>query len=151
MQPKSVEINGRKYQVGRFTFRDIGKVEAFVKSKIPNPVSAVLAIEGISDGDRRFLLENARKDLVHYPPDVNSPEAQRVVLGTIEGHVLLMEIALTKYQPELKTEDIRAIHAEMMASQEHGMRKLAEIFAVAYDADEDASDPKRKDSRKRHA
>ena len=83
-QPElTVSIGGTEYHFSELTLECKGKLQAFIKSKVPHPVEAIKPhLEGLSQEDRRYLISQAREDAQSWPPDVESVKGKTALLGT---------------------------------------------------------------------
>jgi len=102
-----MQIAGKQWFVSQITLRDHGRLQAVIKSVQPHPVAeTVAAVKGLSPDIAKDLCRDARKDLIHWPATVTSPEGLGILLGCEDGQKELLKAALGKQQS--LTDDILA-------------------------------------------
>jgi hypothetical protein len=139
-EPGKVEIGGVEYRVGRLTFREMARITAWLKGHVPHPVTALIPhLEGLKDAERKFLLDQARREAAEsWPPDIFSEEGRKAMLGAVEGQVALLHVILGIHQPHLSVADVETIVNKMYEGVGllEGMQRLDGILRIAFDLEE---------------
>jgi hypothetical protein len=139
----TIAIGGREYRFSELPVAQLGRLQAWVKDSSPHPV----------DEDRRYLLDQARRDAQRWPPKVGTAEGAAALLGTEPGQIEALAAGLSVHHPELSRADaervFRALRKdaakEARRAQREGRKYDGEgaarrIFAVLFGLDDDEDD-----------
>lgn len=96
--PNSIQINGREYLVSKFTPRDIGDLQNWLKTEIPNPlVEARRLIEGLPDAVAIQIWRTMAKEAKFWPPTLEHDRSNTLLTTTTEGIARLLWVTLRKH------------------------------------------------------
>lgn len=129
-----MDISGKTWYVSQITLRDHGRLQAVIRSVQPHPVTeTVAAVKGLSADIAKDLCRDARKDLLHWPAPVTSPEGLGILLGSEEGQKELLRASLGKQQ-KVTDDDISGLLDTLSYTQ---FMRLASIAISGEDPDND--------------
>lgn len=131
-----VDLLGKTWYVSQITLRDHGKLQAVIRSVQPHPVAeTIAAVKGLSQEISRELIRDSRKDLLHWPAPVTSPEGLTILLGCEEGQKELLKASLGKQQ-KVTDDDIMSMIDTLSYPQ------FMRIASIAISGDDPENDPK---------
>jgi hypothetical protein len=140
--PKTVEILGVNYLVGKLNFRDFGKLQSWLKDNVISPLRKIATeIADLPFEDRKYLLDQARKDMVNWPPTPYSVEGFQYFTESSDGQIFLLHTILTKHQKELTLDEVEKLYDRLIES-ETGKDVITKVCQVAFDNEADDEDPK---------
>lgn len=120
--PVEITIDGAAYKVGPLKIRELGLLQAWVKTQVPHPIEAIKPhLTGLPEVVQIAMAESARQEAKSWPPQVGSIEANRLFSGA-DGEKELLFVILSKYQPHLTRADTDAMADRL---------SLAEFKAIA--------------------
>lgn len=151
----NVSIGGQDYQFSELTLDAKGRLQAWLHRNVPNPVEAIKDdLDGIDPEIAFRLLNEARKERQHWPPDIESGAGKIALLSSEPGQIEVLWEGLKTQQPDITRP--RAYKVFMALKQEsakvsrkggNGERKIQSIFAAIFgftlpDEDEEPAFPK---------
>lgn len=96
--PLYVTINGKEYRVSKFTPRDIGDIQAWFKSEVPDPrVEARKFIEGIPDAVAIEVWKTAVEEARNWPPTLGDERSNDLLVASSEGVARLLWVTLRRH------------------------------------------------------
>lgn len=108
--PSFITIGDVQYRVGKFGPRDIGDLEAWIKSQVPDPrLMAKELCAGLSDAVAIEVWRDLSLEAQDWPPDVTSKQGNKLLLGTWEGNALVLWVALRRHNASFSLEDARRL------------------------------------------
>jgi len=127
-------IAGKTWYVSQITLRDHGRLQSVIRSVQPHPVTeTVAAVKNLAPDIAKELCKDARKDLLHWPAPVTSPEGLGILLGSEEGQKELLKASLGKQQ-KVTDEEIAGLIDTLSYMQ---FMRLASIAISGEDPDND--------------
>lgn len=136
-RPLKVRIAGveRTYLIHPLTIDDLGQLQAWVDSQFPDPFAVVA--KTIREGDytvpqQQFLMSQAMALAVQPRHAIGSPEADRVLLGTLAGTCELLKLAIRKGR-ELSDEEARDIFLHLTIAELAALQTYTGIDLVTSD------------------
>lgn len=91
-------INGREYQVSKFTPRDIGDIQAWLKSEIPDPrLEARKMLDGLPDAVAISIWRTMAEEAKNWPPTLGDERANQLLTTSTEGVARLIWVTLRKH------------------------------------------------------
>jgi len=110
--PSSIRINGSEYRVSKFTPRDIGDLQQWLKEQIPDPkVEARKLLEGLPDAVAIEIWKTQAEAAKDWPPTIGDDRAQDLLVTTSEGSARLLWVTLRKHN-QVDLEKARALAQE---------------------------------------
>jgi hypothetical protein len=98
--PGSLRINGREYLVSRFTPRDIGDLQQFMKEILPDPRSRVRElIRDLPESVALQVWKDMNAEARDWPPSFGSEQSTSILTTTFEGNARLLWVTLRKHNP----------------------------------------------------
>lgn len=96
--PNSIRINGATYLVSKFTPRDIGDLQAWLKSEIPDPrIEAKRLIDGLPDAVAIEIWRTMAQEAQSWPPSIGDERSNTLLTTTSEGITRLLWVTLRKH------------------------------------------------------
>ena len=96
--PLSIEIDGKEYRVSKFTPRDIGDIQSWLKSEIPDPrITARKMLEGLPDAVAIEIWKTMAEEAKSWPPALGDDRGNDLLIGTTEGAARLLWVTLRKH------------------------------------------------------
>jgi hypothetical protein len=93
-----ISIDGKEYRVSRFTPRDIGDLQAWLKNEIPDPrIEGRRMIEGLPDGIAREIWLTYANEAKNWPPTLGDDHGNTLLTTTTEGVARLLWVTLRRY------------------------------------------------------
>lgn len=146
---RTVEIGGKPYQFGELPIDALGRLQAWIKAHVPHPLDAVKGhLDGLSEADRRYLLEQARQEARQWPPVIGTAAGAAALLSTEAGQLAAFAEGLRVHQPaatdkdaaalfkRLRTDAAKAAAAAAKAGRQYdGEGPARDIFAVLFGLD----------------
>ena len=108
--PRSLTVDGREYHIYPLTLGDLGKLQAWLNSKLPDPFRAIEGrLEGLTVEQQKYLLRDAA-DRANRPRVIpfQSAEGQEL-LQTFEGVKELLWLSIHRGDPGFSREDAEAL------------------------------------------
>lgn len=110
----AVKIGDQTYQFSELPIAQRANLQAFIERVTPNPIEAIKPhLVGLDAEDRRYLLNEARKEAKDWPPCLTTQEGRRALLRTEEGQIELLAQALSVHQPEIPADGVRRIYVAL--------------------------------------
>jgi hypothetical protein len=102
-QPEIVEtIGGQKYGFSELTLEARGRLQAWIKANLADPMESIKAsLDGLTQEDRNHLLNEARKEKRDWPPDLSTNNGRLAILSNDHGQTELFFEALKIHHPEI--------------------------------------------------
>lgn len=96
--PLSIEIDGREYRVSKLTPRDVGDIQAWLKSEIPDPrTEARKMLEGLPDAVAIEVWRTAAEEAKAWPPTLGDDRGNNLLMSSTEGVARLIWVTLRKH------------------------------------------------------
>lgn len=131
-----MEICGKTLFVTQVTLRDQGRLQSVIRSLQPNPMNeAKDAVKGLAPDLAKEIIRDARKDLLHYPAAITSPEGLNILLTSEEGQKELIKAALGKRQ-NLSDSDVDGLIDALTYPQ------FMRLASIAISGEDPEADPK---------
>lgn len=138
-QPIQIDICGKSFGFSEFRLADLGELQQWVKDHTPHPIEAVKPhLAGLPDSDRAALLNDARRDALRWPPQVGTAAGAAALLGTEDGQVETLWVALRIHQ----TDTTRVGAAKLYRRLRTDPDKAQRIYAIAFGMEELLGGPK---------
>ncbi len=108
--PRHITINGREYRVGKYGPRDIGDLEAWLKTQVPDPrLMARELCAGLPDAVALEVWRDLSAEAMNWPPTVESRQGNKLLMGTWEGQALLVWVSLRRHNADFSLDEARAL------------------------------------------
>lgn len=96
--PRTISLAGRDYLVGKFTPRDIGDLQAWLKEQIPDPRrEAREFMAGMSDEVAKEIWRDAVERAREWPPTIQSTSGFSLLTTTHEGNARMIWVTLRRH------------------------------------------------------
>jgi hypothetical protein len=96
--PRSIILDGREYQVSKFTPRDIGDLQAWLKDQVPDPrLEARKLMEGMPDAVAIEVWRTMAGEAQHWPPTISDDRSTDLLTCTTEGTARLLWVTLRRH------------------------------------------------------
>lgn len=159
-QPTPVRIGGKEYLFSELPLESLGELQKWLRTNVPNPLVAVRQhLDGFDAEQQAALLDQARRDALHWPPKVGTARGAAALLGDEPGQVEVLWVALRVHQPtctrdqaarlykQLKREALSEQRRAKAAGEKPDAvesQKVTRIYGIAFGMDEllEGSDPK---------
>lgn len=140
-QPElSLEINGRRYHFSELPIESLARLQSWVKDHVPNPLEAVKPLlGGLPAEDRQYLLDQARRDALGWPPVIGTAAGAAALLSTEPGQIEALHVGLAVHQPETTPEEARRIF-RVLSKDARKEAKRAKRDGRNYDGEGSARD-----------
>ena len=102
-QPEyTATIGGQEYGFSELTLESKGRLQAWIRKNLPDPMEQVKTIlDGLTQEDRNHLLNEARKERKDWPPDLSTNAGRVAILSTDAGQAELFFEAFRAHYPEI--------------------------------------------------
>jgi hypothetical protein len=111
----AVRIEGQEYHFGELPIAALGRLQTFIERELPNPFDAIkLKLEGLDPEDRRYLLNEARKESLNWPPNIQSQEGKLALLGVERGQIEVLYECFRVHHQEMSKDRVRALYHRML-------------------------------------
>jgi hypothetical protein len=108
--PRTIRIGDVDYRVAKWGPRDIGDLEAWLKSQVPDPrLMARQLCEGLSDAVALEVWRDLSMEATSWPPDITSRQGNKLLMNSHEGHTQLLWVALRRHNASFTLEQAREI------------------------------------------
>lgn len=122
----------------------LARLQAWINEHVPHPLEAIRGhLDGLPDAVAADLADRARREATSWPPEVGTPEAAGVLLGSTSGQVAALQEGLLVHHPDATREDAdrlyRTLRREVARSKDE--RRVRRIYATIFGtatADDDA-------------
>ena len=96
--PSTVKIGDRTFKLGKFTPRDLGDLQAFIKIRIPDPRLAARELcQGMSDAVALKIWNDLSLEALNWPPSLESRQGNELLMMTHEGAATVLWVALRRH------------------------------------------------------
>lgn len=96
--PRSITIDGKEYRVSKFTPRDIGDIQSWLKSETPDPrQEAKKLMEGLPEIVAVEVWRTLAEEAKSWPPSLGDSRANDLLIGSTEGAARLIWVTLRKH------------------------------------------------------
>ena len=143
----TVKIAGQDYHFSELTLGSKSRLQVWLRDNTPDPMESVKAsIEGLAPEDRQYLLNEARKDRLAWPPEISTMKGRLALLSSDMGQNELLFEGLQIHHPEMTRAGAFKVYRGLEREPD-GKAKIAKIYAtllhlVLPDEDEDVHFPK---------
>jgi hypothetical protein len=105
-----IEIGDVTYRVGKFGPRDIGDLEAWLKSQVPDPrLAAKDLCAGLPDAVAKEVWTDLSMEAANWPPSVDSRQGQKLLTQTWDGNAMLLWVSLRRHNASFSLEDAKRL------------------------------------------
>ena len=95
---RSIRINGSEFQVSKFTPRDIGDIQAWLKDQIPDPrLEARKLLEGLPDAVAIEVWRTMAEEAKNWPPTIDDDRGVSLLVSSTEGTARLLWVTLRRF------------------------------------------------------
>lgn len=109
-RPGYITIQGVEYRPKKFSPRDIGDLQAWLKQQVPDPrLMARELCAGLPDAVALAIWRDLSEQAKDWPPTVMSVEGNKLLMLTFDGNAMLVWVALRKYQADVTWEKAKTI------------------------------------------
>jgi len=134
----TVSIGGRFYQFSELPLDALGRLQAWIKQAVPNPIDAVKPhLAGLNPEDRRALLDRAYDDALSWPPILGTAAGAKALLSGEPGQTEAFCEGLSIHQPQISRAEAVRLYKTLLrdaARDRSAARTAARIFAVLFGA-----------------
>jgi hypothetical protein len=124
-ETQSVKWAGREWNLTALTVKDLGEIQEWVYSKLPDPLEVAKKLaEGQDPSVVKELLLNAYEDIRHGARKLGSPEST-AVLNTVEGLCKQLLIRGRKNHPEMTFDDWAEVVEKTLKDEADELNKLS--------------------------
>jgi hypothetical protein len=108
--PRTIQIGDVTYRVGKFGPRDIGDLEAWIKSQVPDPrLMAKELCAGLPDAVAIEVWKDLSMESANWPPSVDSRIGTKLLTQTWEGQALVAWVSLRRHNAGFSLDDARQL------------------------------------------
>lgn len=108
--PRTITLAGREYLVGKFSPRDIGDLQAWLKEQIPDPRrEAREFMEGLPDAVAIEVWKDAVERSKEWPPTIQSTIGFGLLTTSHEGNARMIWVTLRRHNPGFTLDRAREI------------------------------------------
>jgi hypothetical protein len=133
--PGSLRLAGREFLVGKFSPRDIGDLQAWLKEQVPDPrARARELIQGMPESVALQIWKDLSEEARDWPPSFGSAKATSLLTTNGEGIARLLWVTLRRHNPGFNLEAARALADQV------DFDDVNRVIALA--SPESATDPK---------
>jgi hypothetical protein len=131
-QPELTEtIAGHQYHFSALTVDALARLQAWMRDNIPDPMESVKpALEGLAPEDRQYLLNEARKERLSWPPDIMSHKGKIALMSSDSGTQELFLECVHVHHPEITREGSYKIYWALV-KEPNFKRKILKIIGLA--------------------
>jgi hypothetical protein len=123
-----IEVNGKRYRLGRFTRKVLKQFLSWADEELGNPLEQVKGqLAGFPEHIQEIMVRDAI-DRAKLRRSINSPEVQ-ALLTTPEGAMKILALLFQQHQPALSDRDVERIYDE--CCDQHGPGYLEKKIAAA--------------------
>ena len=136
----TISLGGKTYRFSELTLGAMASLQAWVKDHVPNPLAAVKEhLGGLPVELQKHLLTQARAEAANWPPQVGSPECNRILTSSVVGQIETLYHGLKVHQPDATVEDAEVLYRLMKQSGELATvtKVYRAIFGAPIDEDDD--------------
>ena len=138
-QPAPIRIGGADYLFSELTVESMGAIVARLKTMLVHPIAAIRGqLDGLDEDDRRYLLDQARKDAAEWPPHPGSPAFMVLAAERPDVQVLLFGAGLRQHKPEATDAEVRKM---LTAAKQADIQRIIRIL-FGHDPDMEDDAPK---------
>jgi hypothetical protein len=120
----SMNIEGREYRFGELTIAALGRLQTFIERELPNPFDAIKTrLDGLEPEDRRYLLNEARKEALGWPPNIQSREGKLAILAVERGQIEVLYECFQVHHPEMSKDRVKSLYQRMLRQVEFESRR----------------------------
>jgi hypothetical protein len=135
-QPRAIDLGGRSLRLSPLTLDDLGVLQAWIYSQLPDPHEAARRMGAGAPADVQSALfrEAAREDrAARAEHRIGMPEATALIQGLF-GVVEVLYLATRRHHPDLAKDDLPSLI--MAAGAEKVDRVTAHAFGLEGDGDD---------------
>jgi hypothetical protein len=120
----ALEIEGQKYRFGELSIAALGRLQTFIERELPDPFQAMKAkLDGLEPEDRRYLLNEARKESLNWPPNIQSREGKLAILAGERGQIEVLYECFQVHHQEMTKDRVRSLYQRMLRQVEFESRR----------------------------
>jgi hypothetical protein len=125
----TVKIAGQDYHFSELTLGSKSRLQVWIRNNVPDPMESVKpALEGLAPEDRQYLLNEARKERLGWPPDISTGKGRGALLSSEGGQQELLFEALQIHHPEMTREGSFKIY-RLIEKEKDGADIIKRIYA----------------------
>lgn len=135
-QPQTVTVGGRAFKFSELSLESCARIQAWIKEHVPNPLQAVRQhLDGFNQADRALLLESARKDAQHWPPEVGTPAAAEALASSPSGLIYVLFEGLRAHDPDATLDMARWLHKRIRNDEGAARAIFSLLYGIAMDGE----------------
>ena len=113
-----VTIAGKQYLAGKYTPRDLGDLQAWLKTQKPDPRLRIRELcAGLSDGVAIRIWEDLQDEAQDWPPSLSSAEGNMILLSCHEGAAMIAWVSLRRHTPSVDLAEARRIAMDITGDE----------------------------------
>jgi hypothetical protein len=108
--PRFITIGEKEYRVGKYGPRDIGDLEAWLKTQVPDPrLKARTLCEGLPDAVALEIWRDLSMEAASWPPSIDSRQGNKLLIETWEGNAMVVWVSLRRHNGGFTLEDAKRL------------------------------------------
>jgi hypothetical protein len=126
----TVQIAGQDYHFSELTLGSKSRLQVWLRDNTPDPMESVKAsLGGLALEDRQYLLNEASKERLAWPPEISTPKGRIAIMsGDSAQHELLFE-GLLNHHPEMTRVGAFRVY-RLIEKEKDGLQIIRRIFAT---------------------
>ena len=126
----TLTIGGQEYHFSELTLDAKARLHVWLRNHTPDPLESVKAgLEGLPPADRQYLLNEARKERLAWPPEISTANGRLALLGSENGQQELLFEGLLIHHPEMTRPGAFKIY-RLMEREPNGADMIKRIYAT---------------------
>jgi hypothetical protein len=111
----SLCLEGQEYHFSELPIAALGRLQAFIERELPNPFDVIKTrLAGLEPEDRRYLLNEARKESVNWPPSIQSREGKTAILEFEPGQIEVLYECFQVHHPEMTRDRVKVLYYRLL-------------------------------------
>lgn len=157
-----IKSNGKEWGFSELSIEKLADIQSWMIKNVPHPITAIKPyLTGLEDQDRRYLLDQARKDAMLWPPDPRTSHGASLLVASEAGQIEALRVGLSVHHAneDIGEPEARAIfralvfeaakeskRAKKAGIESDGQATVNRIYAIMFGlpdpATEEDDDPK---------
>jgi hypothetical protein len=141
----TVTIGGMAFNFSDLPINYMAKLQAWIKANVPDPLVELRSrLEGYPESVIAQLTAEVRREYPAWPPIVSTREAAVVLMGSTQGQVQTLWVALMVHYPTVTIDEADKIYRALKRMRDEKLvtRIYTTIFGTAGADGKEDSDPK---------